>query len=498
MSTIIEPPDRISLPAQRVGEEPARRWWPLGVIAAAHLMAILDITVMFVALPSAQHALGMSVGARQWVLTAYTLAFASLLLLGGRLADRFGARRTLIVGVVGFAAASAVGGASVDGAMLIAARAVQGAFGAVLVSSTKSLLVTVYSDEHERARAMSSFGATLTAGMALGLILGGALTSGLGWRWCLYINVAVCLPVVVGALRLLPSIAPRPTVHLDPIGAVLCSVGMVALIYGLGDVTSAGWGSAAVIGSLIVAVTMLAAFGARQAGLTHGLLPLRVLRDRNRGGALLALVVNSLSTVGLMLILTYQLQTVLHYSPLRTGLTLIPFALAAAAGAILIARRLMVRVAPRWLISGGVLLSAAGLLPLLGLTPSSHCLPLIVVAEVIEGIGTGLAGPPTLATALRAVAREDTGAASAASSAAGQLGSSIGAALLNTIAATATAAYLAAHASAGIAVTTVHGYTVAAACGAAILLAFAIPIALLVNAGVPGRAGQAKLTGAGR
>ena len=312
MSTIIEPPDRISLPAQRVGEEPARRWWPLGVIAAAHLMAILDITVMFVALPSAQHALGMSVGARQWVLTAYTLAFASLLLLGGRLADRFGARRTLVVGVVGFAAASAIGGASVDGAMLIAARAVQGAFGAVLVSSTKSLLVTVYSDEHDRARAMSSFGATLTAGMALGLILGGALTSGLGWRWCLYINVAVCLPVVVGALRLLPSIAPRPTVHLDPIGAVLCSVGMVGLIYGLGEVTSAGWGSAAVIGSLIVAVTMLAAFGARQAGLTHGLLPLRVLRDRNRGGALLALVVNSLSTVGLMLILTYQLQTVLH------------------------------------------------------------------------------------------------------------------------------------------------------------------------------------------
>ena len=138
-------------------ERSVSRWWPLGVIAAAHLMAIIDITVMFVALPSAQHALGMSVGERQWVLTAYTLAFASLLLLGGRLADRFGARRTLAVGVVGFAAASAVGGASVDGVMLIAARAVQGAFGAVLVSSTKSLLLTVYTDEHERARAMSIF-----------------------------------------------------------------------------------------------------------------------------------------------------------------------------------------------------------------------------------------------------------------------------------------------------------------------------------------------------
>src|SRR6202453_2644950 len=179
MSTITRSPVRIARPASPADESSTRRWWPLGVIAAAHLMAVLDITVMFVALPSAQHALGMSVGARQWVLTAYTLAFASLLLLGGRLADRFGARRTLVVGVVGFAAASAVGGASLDGAMLIAARAVQGAFGAVLVSSTKSLLVTVYTDEHERARAMSIFGATLTAGMGVGLIPGGALTSGL-------------------------------------------------------------------------------------------------------------------------------------------------------------------------------------------------------------------------------------------------------------------------------------------------------------------------------
>src|ERR1700733_7193666 len=438
---------------QRRGE----RGGPLAVIAAAHLMAVLDITVMFVALPSAQHALGMSLASPQWVLTAYTLSFAALLLLGGRLADRFGARRTLVLGVIGFAAASAVGGASTDGAMLIAARAVQGAFGAILVSSTKSLLVTVYTDERERARALSIFGGTLTAGMALGLIVGGALTSGLGWRWCLYVNVLVCLVAVPGALRVLPSIAPRPAVRLDPIGAVLCSLGMVALVYGLGEVTSTGWGSAQVIGSLVLAVAALAAFVARQAGRPHGLLPLRVVRDRNRGGALLAMVVNGLSTVGMMLILTYELQTVLHYSPLRTGLTLIPFAIAAACGSLLIARRLMTRVPLRWLIGAGIALSAVGLLPLLGLTAGAHSVRLIVVAELIEGIGTGLAGPAILAAALRAVAPEDTGAASAASSAAGQLGSSIGAALLNTIATTATAAYLTVHAEAALAVATVHG-----------------------------------------
>jgi MFS family permease len=242
-------------------------------------------------------------------------------------------------------------------------------------------------------------------------------------------------------------------------------------------------------------VALLAMFVVRQAGRAHGLLPLRVVHDRNRGGALLAMVFNSLSTVGMMLILTYQLQTVLRYSPLRTGLTLIPFALAAACGSVLIARRLMTRVAPRWLISAGVVLSAAGLLPLLGLTPTSHCLALIVAAELIEGIGTGLAGPPILATALRAVAREDTGAASAASSAAGQLGSSIGAALLNTIAATATAAYLTAHATAGAAAATIHGYTIAAAWGAAILVALVIPIAALINADVPRRNAQPNVRG---
>jgi EmrB/QacA subfamily drug resistance transporter len=473
--------------------QPMRRWWPLTVIAAAHLMAVLDITVMFVALPSAQHALGMSVAACQWVLTAYTLAFAGLLLLGGRLADRFGARRTLVLGVVGFAAASAVGGAGSDGAMLIAARAVQGAFAAVLVSSTKSLLVTVYTDEGERARAVSIFGATLTAGMALGLILGGLLTSGLGWRWCLYVNVVVCLVAVPGALRVLPSIPPRPAVRLDPASALLCSLAMVGLVYGLSEVTATGRGSAQVIGSLLLAGAAFLAFLARQARLPHGLLPLRVVRDRTRGGAMVAMIVNGLSTVGMMLILTFQLQTVLHYSPLRTGLILTPFALAAACGSILIARRLMTRVAPRWLIGAGIVLSAAGLLPLLGLATAGHGIGLILIAEVIEGVGTGLAGPVILAASLRAVAREDTGAASAASSAAGQLGSSIGTALFNTIAATATAAYLLAHSGAAKSAQTahtaavVHGYTVAAAWGAGILLVLVIPIAWLINARGPAR-----------
>jgi EmrB/QacA subfamily drug resistance transporter len=468
-------------------QAPAHGWWPLAVIASAHLMAILDTTIMFVALPSVQHAFGLSVSARQWIVTAYTLAFAALLLVGGRLADRLGARRTLLIGVVGFALASAVGGASVTGAMIIAARAVQGASAALLVSSTKSLLVTVYVGDEERSRAIGIFTATLTAGAAIGLILGGVLTTELGWRWCLYVNVAVSLVAIIGGPKVLPNVAGRREVRIDLTSAVLASAGMAALVYGLGEAASAGWGSGQVIGSLAGAAVALAGFVARQVGKPNRLLPLRVVCDRNRGGALLAMIVNSLSTFGMMLILTYQLQAVMGYSALDTGLALLPFAIGAAGASALLAPRLEKWIAPRWLIAAGIVLSAAGLAPLIGLTPTSHYLPLIFVATIIEGIGTGIGGPPMLQTALRAVLPSDTGAASAASSAAAQLGSSMGAALLNTIAATATAAYLATHAGITAVTATVHGYTTAMAWGTGILLVTAIPAIVLVNAKAPSR-----------
>jgi EmrB/QacA subfamily drug resistance transporter len=454
------------------------------VIASAHLMAVLDTTIVFVALPSIQHGLGMTVASRQWVVTAYTLALAGLLLLGGRLADRFGARNTLLIGVIGFACASAVGGASIDGAMLIAARAVQGALGAMLVSSTKSLLVNVYTDDDERARVIGIFTATLTAGMALGLILGGVLTSELNWRWCLYVNVPLSLVAIIGAPRVLPALPGRPQIKIDVASALLASAGMIALIYALGEASSLGWGSLRVAGSLAAAVVLLGGFTARQAGRPDRLLPLRVVRDRNRGWGMIALIVNGLSTFGMFLILTYQLQSVMHYPALRTGLAIVPVAIATGLGSALLAPRLMVRVAPRWLLSASIVIEAAGLLPLIWLTPGSHYLPLILVATVIEGLGTGIAGPTALSTALRAVLPSDAGAAGAATSAASQLGSSIGAALLNTIAATAAASYLAAHRAASTATAIVHGFTIAMIWGTIILLLAAIPVAIFVTAPV--------------
>jgi EmrB/QacA subfamily drug resistance transporter len=461
--------------------------WPLAVISSAHLMAVLDTTIMFVALPSVQHGLGMTVSARQWVVTAYTLSLAGLLLLGGRLADRIGARNTLLIGVLGFAIASAVGGASVNGAMLITTRAVQGAFGALLVSSTKSLLISVYTDGEQRARVIGIFTATLTSGLAIGLILGGVLTSELSWRWCLYVNVPLALVVLLCAPRVLPSLPGRAEIRIDVISALLAIAGMVGLVYGLGEAASLGWGSGQVAGSLVAAIVLLGGFVARQVGKTTRLLPLRVVLDRNRGWGMIALIVNAVSTFGMFLILTYQLQSVMGYSALKTGLALVPFAVAAALGSAVLSPRLTPRIAPGWLVSGSIVVEAMGLVPLIWLTPGSHYLPLILTATIIEGLSTGVAGPAALSTALRAVLPADTGAAGAGTSAASQLGSSIGAALLNTIAATATASYLTIHHTASSATAIVHGFTVAMIWGTAILLVAAIPVAIFINAKTPAR-----------
>jgi MFS family permease len=357
-----------------------------------------------------------------------------------------------------------------------------------LVSGLEGLLlVTVYTGDEERSRAIGVFTATLTAGGALGLVLGGVLTTTLGWRWCLYVNVAVSLIAIIGGPRVLPAVAGRREVRIDLMSAVLASAGMAALVYGLGEAGSAGWGSDAVAGSLAVAAVALAAFVIRQVGKPDRLLPLRVVADRDRGGALLAMIVNSLSTFGMLLILTYQLQTVMGYSALRTGLALIPFAIGTAATAALIAPRLGKRIAPRWLMTAGIVLSAAGLAPLIGLTPASRYFPLIFAATLVEGIGTGLGGPAILRTTLGGVLPGDAGAASAAHSTAGQLGSSIGAALLSAIAATATVADLASHPGATTLTATDHGYAVAMAWGAGILLVTAVPVAFLVNARAPRR-----------
>jgi EmrB/QacA subfamily drug resistance transporter len=457
------------------------RWLPALVIALAQLMILLDTTIMIVALPSAQQALNMSDATRQWVVTAYTLAYGGLLLLGGRLADRLGQRRTLLIGILGFALASAVGGAAQDAVWLIGARATQGVFGAILGASTRSLLSATYPQDRERATAIGIFGAILTAGVALGFVLGGLLTSYLSWRWCLYVNLPIALVATVGALLVLPNPSGHSEISIDVTGAVLAFGAAATLVYALSEAASTGWHSPQVLLWLLTALVLLAAFVVLQARLRNPLLPLRLLMDRNRVGALLALAANPVGTFGMMLILTYTLQEVLHYSPLYAGLALLPFAVAAGFSSAWLAPRMMRRLPARYIVTSGLGLGATGLVVLGQLGWTGVSLPLIVGAQVLLGIGAGLNTTPALTTALSGVASNDTGITSALTSTTAQLSASIGTALLNTIAVTATAAYVTAHPSSAQGAAILAGYNMAAIAGSVVLVGAAVLVVKLIN-----------------
>src|SRR5579859_5259944 len=245
-------------PADAAG--PSRRWWILGVVGLAQLMVVLDATFVNIALPSAQRALGFSNADRQWVITAYALAFGGLLLLGGRLSDLVGRRRMLIIGLVGFGAASALGGASTGFAVLVIGRGAQGAFGAMLAPAALSTLTVTFTDPAERGRAFGVYGAIAGAGGAVGLLLGGVLTEYLSWRWTLYINVVLAVIAGAGAVRLLASDRRDPGVRIDWPGTVLVAGGLVAVVYGLSEADTAGWGAPTTDVLLSGGVVLLAAF----------------------------------------------------------------------------------------------------------------------------------------------------------------------------------------------------------------------------------------------
>ena len=280
------------------GAADRRRWLILGVIALAQLMVVLDATVMNIALPSAQHALHFSTADRQWVVTAYTLSFGSLLLLGGRLADLFGRKVTFLVGLLGFAGVSAIGGASVNFAMLVTARACQGAFAAILVPSALSLLTTTFTEPKDRGRAFGVYGAIAAAGGAVGLLLGGALTEYLSWRWTLYINLFFAGVAFVGGAMLLERHPSRVKPQLDIPGVLLVSSGLFCLVYGFSNAATHSWHTPSTYGFLIAGVALLAVFAFWQTRAPNPLLPPRVVLDRNRGGAYLSMLIASAAMFG--------------------------------------------------------------------------------------------------------------------------------------------------------------------------------------------------------
>jgi EmrB/QacA subfamily drug resistance transporter len=449
----------------------------LAFIALAQLMVALDATIVNIALPSAQASLGFSDADRQWLITAYTLAFGGLLLLGGRIADSvaIGRKRAFVIGLAGFALASALSGAATSLGMLIGARALQGAFGALLAPAALSLLAVMFTEPRERARAFGVYGAIAGSGGAIGLLLGGLLTEYLDWRWCLYVNVPVALLAGVGASRVLREARPpapdRPGPRFDILGLLVGSGGLVALVYACGRAATQGWAAAQVLAPLGVGVAALLVFVVQESRAQAPLLPLRIVLDRRRGAAYVCGLLAIAGMFGAFLFLTYELQVVLGFAPLQAGVAFLPISASTLLVATMLAPRLLPRVAPRVLMVPGFLLAAGGMGSLTRLQADSGYFTLVLPAEVLLGLGIACVMVPSASVATSGVGPRDAGIASATLNTAQQIGASLGTAVLNTLAASVTAAFLAANPSATRPDGLVHGYAAAAICGAVLLLA---------------------------
>ncbi|HEY5835192.1 MFS transporter [Streptomyces sp.] len=429
--------------AAPAGERPGHRWWVLGVIALAQLMVVLDATIVNIALPSAQQSLHFSDGNRQWIVTAYSLAFGSLLLLGGRLADLIGRKIVFLVGVVGFAGASALAGAAQNFEVLVSGRALQGLFGALLAPAALSLLNTTFTDARERAKAFGIYGAIAGAGGGVGLLLGGLLTEHLNWRWTLYVNLFFAALAFAGGLALLRKGAPAERPRLDLPGTILVTTGLFGLVYGFSNAETHDWSSPLTWGFLVAGGVLLAAFTWWQTKAQHPLLPLRVLLDRDRGASFAALAISGAGIFGVFLFLTYYLQASLHYTPVETGLGFLPMIGGLMVAAQLVTNTLLPRLGPRPIVPLGMGLAVGGMAWLTTLDLGSSYAAGVLPPLVVIGFGLGLVMPAAMSVATAGIAAEDAGVASAAVNTMQQVGGSIGTALLNTLAASAATNYLA-------------------------------------------------------
>jgi EmrB/QacA subfamily drug resistance transporter len=460
-----------------------RRWLILALIATAQLMIVLDLTIVNIALPSAQQDLGFSNDQRQWIITAYALAFGSLLLPGGKLGDLFGRKWAFIGGLFGFAAASAVGGAAGSFGVLVAARATQGVFAALLAPSALALLATTFGNTDERGKAFGIYGAVAGGGSAVGLLLGGILTEWLSWRWCLYVNLLIAVPTAIAALRLIDNVAQTDRPRLDLAGTALVTSGLFALVYGFSNSESHSWGHPVTIGALALAAVLLTAFVFVESRVEHPLLPLRVVADRVRGGSFLALGITGIALFAVFLFLTYYLQLTKGFSPIETGLAYLPMTVAIVASATLANNNFLARVGPRPLLVLGMTLGALAMAWFAQLDTTSSYAGHVLPGLIVLGIGMGNIFAPGIASATYGVAPTDAGVASAMVNTMQQVGGSIGTALLSSIFASAVTSFargkppspqVAADAA-------MHGYTVAFWVAAGVFAFGAVVVGLLMR-----------------
>jgi EmrB/QacA subfamily drug resistance transporter len=465
----------------------ARRWAILAVLGIAQLMVVLDATIVNIALPSAQQSLDFSNDSRQWVVTAYALAFGSLLLLGGRIGDLFGRKRTFITGLIGFAVASAIGGAAESFGMLVGARALQGVFGALLAPAALGMLTTTFTNPMERAKAFGIFGAIAGGGSAVGLLLGGVLTEYVSWRWCLYVNLLFAIPTAVVASSLLHNIVPEHRPRLDIPGTITATTGLFALVYGFSHAETTSWGDPLTVAMLASSAILLTSFVLIQQRSKNPLLPLRIVLDRGRGGAYLAMGLAGAGMFGVFLFLTFYLQNTLGFTPIQSGLAFLPMSAAIITTATTATTRLVPRIGPKPLVITGMTFAATAMLFFAQLGVDSTYFAHIFPGLVLLGVGLGLIFSPAFSGATVGVAHSDAGVASAMVNTSQQVGGSVGTALLSTLAGSAVSGYAAQHGASQAAITAaaVHGYTTAFYWSAAIFVFGALVSSLVFRGGVP-------------
>jgi EmrB/QacA subfamily drug resistance transporter len=466
--------------SSRVRTEP-NRWAILALLATAQLMVVLDATIVNIALPSAQTALHFSTESRQWIITAYALAFGSLLLVGGKLGDLFGRKWTFIGGLIGFAGASAIGGLAQSFGVLVGARALQGAFGALLAPSALSLITVTFAGSPDRAKAFGIFGAIAGGGASIGLILGGVLTEALSWRWCLYVNLVIALPAASVAFRLLVNQGDPARPRIDWPGVAAASSGLFALVYGFSRAETDSWSDPVTIFALAASAVLLSAFVAIERRATSPLLPLHIVRDRGRGGAYASIALAGSGVFGVFLFLTFYMQRNLGFSALKTGLAFLPMTGMIVLTATTVQTQLLHRIGARRLITFGMTLGLLAMLIFTRLEPGSAYATHVLPGLLVIGVGMGCIFAPAFGTATLGVQGTEAGVASAMVNTSQQVGGSIGTALLSTIFASAVSSYATSHPRLPNLqdAATVHGYTVAFWWAAGIF-AVGLVIALLV------------------
>jgi EmrB/QacA subfamily drug resistance transporter len=429
--TALAPQALDSAPGARPSRRISHSSLVLGVILTCQLMVVLDATIVNVALPQIQQALGFSGAGLSWVLNAYTLTFGGLLLLGARAGDLLGRRRTFVAGIAVFILASLLGGFAPTSGWLLAARALQGVGGALAAPSSLALLTTMFTEPRERIRALGLFTAVSVGGGALGLIMGGMLTEWASWRWVMFVNVPIGLAVILVGRAVLTE-TPRNRGTFDLPGAVFSTLGMGALVYGFVRAAAAGWNDVITLSSFVAGVVLLTAFALTELRAEQPITPLRLFNDRSRTLANVSRGLLFAGMFGLFFFLTQFLQDVLGYSSLKTGFAFLPLPVTVFVVSQLTSRVLIHRVHAKALMLSGVALGVTGFALATRLDPDSSY-PNVLASLLLFAVGNGLSFVPLTQAALEGVPAKDAGAASGLVNVTQQLGGTLGVAILVTV-----------------------------------------------------------------